>query len=126
MKRLAKIFINEHPEFFDKKNEDEFAIVVDDSLKQRTGKVEAAASHWDHNKKQAVRSHQALALGIGFKSGFLPLCLQICTGKKKRIERKKAFADGRSEVAKAYQKGLDEDKNHDAGPNGQSRPASRH
>ena len=110
---LVRAFIKEHPEHFDSASEDEVAIVVDDSLKARTGKVEAAASHWDHNKKQAVRSHQVLALGLAFARGFLPVCLQICTGEKKRIERckKKGFKDHRSEVAQSYQRALDQDKN---------------
>ena len=109
LKRLAKSFALEHPECFE--DEDACAFVVDDSLKPRTGKVEASASHWDHNKKQAIRSHQVLSLGIAFGRGFIPLFTQICTGSKKRQQRAKKFQDNRSEVAKAYKRGMDQDKN---------------
>ena len=83
IQRLVKEFVAEHPEYFQSGKEDEIAIVVDDSLKQRTGKVEAAASHWDHNKKQAVRSHQIVALGLAFAKGFLPVALQILYRREK-------------------------------------------
>ena len=111
LQRLARSFVRFHSNFFMESDSDRFALVVDDSLKERSGKVEGSASHWDHNKNQAVRSQQVLMLGLAFKQGFVPLLTQICTGKKRRQERSKPFKDGRSEVAKAYRRGIEEDKN---------------
>lgn len=111
LRNMARNFLQKHKGMFSTMSQDEMALVVDDTLIQRSGKVEAAATHWDHNKKQAVRSHQVQGLGLAFSKGFLPLVLQLCTGKKKPIERTKGFKDKRSEVAKSYQRAFEKDKN---------------
>lgn len=93
-------------------HEDEVAAVFDDTLTNRFGKkVEASAKHYDHGIKRSIRSHQVVAAGISFCKGYVPLAAQIVCGEKDRYERTHKFEDGRSEVAKAYDRSLSNSKN---------------
>lgn len=88
------------------------ALVVDCSLKHRSGKVEGASHLFDHVVSKVVRAQKVVTLGLAFPKGFIPLANQFCIGKKKRQNREVSFEDNRSEVAKAYQRGVDETPNN--------------
>ena len=88
------------------------ALVVDCSLRHRSGKVEGSSARYDHVISKVVRAQKVIAIGLAFPKGFIPLANQFCIGKKKRQERKKSFQDGRSEVAKAYHRGVEETPNN--------------
>ena len=101
---LAIAFQREH---LAKYQPEDLALVVDCSKKHRSGKVEGASDLWDHVERRTVRSQKVIALGLAFPKGFLPLANQMCIGKKNCQKRSGKFEDYRSEVARAYQRGID-------------------
>ena len=83
------------------------ALVVDDTLDERSGKkVEGSSLHWDHNKGTTIRGHQYLQLGLSNRFGFLPLIGHIFIGAKKKSKQSKIFLDKRNAVAKSYNDAL--------------------
>ena len=78
------------------------ALVVDDSVKTRTGKSMGGVSwHFDHLTGRSVRGQQVLTLGMATERAFLPLDQDIFISKKQ--VQPQAFEDKRSMAAKRYQ-----------------------
>ena len=91
---------------------EEAAFVVDDTLKHRSGKkMEGCSSHFDHTEGRCVMGQQALVLGHASAKGFIPLEEQIFVSAKNVRVPDKSFDDGRSAVAKDYQRATTMTKN---------------
>ena len=91
--------------------EHEIAFVVDDSIKQRSGKkVEGVSSHFDHTTGRCVMGQQLVQLGLSWSDGYIPVDSQIYIGKKNTHPLNSEFADGRSTVAKDYNAALNKTK----------------
>jgi len=82
------------------------ALVVDDSVKTRTGKKMGGVSrHFDHLTGRSVKGQQILTLGVATETAFLPLDQDIFISKTQ--VQPPVFEDGRSRAAKRYQQGRD-------------------
>lgn len=82
------------------------ALVVDDSVKIRTGKVMGGVSrHFDHLTGRSVRGQQVLTLGMATERTFLPLDQDIFISSKQ--VQPQTFEDKRSIAAKRYQQARD-------------------
>jgi len=95
-------------------NPKNLSFVVDDSLKQRSGKkVEGTSLHHDHNSGRTVQGHQLLELGIVGEGCFVPVDRQIYTGSKNAISKPegKDFTDKRSASSQDMKRAQEEDKN---------------
>jgi len=78
------------------------ALVVDDSVKTRTGKKMGGVSwHFDHLTGRSVRGQQVLTLGMATERAFLPLDQDIFISKKQ--VQPQTFEDKRSIAARRYQ-----------------------
>ena len=78
------------------------ALVVDDSVKMRTGKTMGGVSrHFDHLTGRSVRGQQVLTLGMATERAFLPLDQEIFISKVQ--VQPQAFDDKRSIAARRYQ-----------------------
>ena len=92
-------------------NEPEIAFVVDDSIKQRSGKkVEGVSSHFDHTTGRCVMGQQLVQLGLTWSGGYIPVDSQIYIGNKHTQLLNSEFADGRSAVAKDFDVALNKTK----------------
>ena len=93
----SNIIINDH------NIEGDQAFVLDDSIKQRSGKkMPGVSSHFDHTTGRSVMGQQVLTLGLSTEKGFFPLDSELFISTKKAQELSKPFKDGRSLVAKRY------------------------
>ncbi len=92
--------------------EKETAFVVDDTIKERSGKkVEGTSKHFEHSRGSYVIGHQIIELGLAFRNGFLPLDRQIFIGDKKTHLLNNDFNDSRSSVAQDFKTAVEMDKN---------------
>ncbi|MEI6057237.1 MAG: transposase [Lentisphaerota bacterium] len=93
-------------------NETETAFVIDDTIKERSGrKVEGISSHFEHSHGRYVMGHQMIELGLAFRNGFLPLDRQIFIGDKKAHLLNNGFKDSRSAAAQDFKSAIEMDKN---------------
>lgn len=82
------------------------ALVVDDSVKIRTGKKMGGVSwHFDHLTGRSVRGQQVLTLGLATESTFLPLDQDIYISSKQL--QPQDFKDNRSIAARRYKQARD-------------------
>jgi SRSO17 transposase len=87
------------------------AFILDDSIKQRSGKkMPGVSSHFDHTSGRCVMGQQVLTLGLGCAEGFVPLDSEIFISETKAQGLHQKFLDGRSVVAKRYRVALDQTK----------------
>ncbi len=87
------------------------AFVVDDTIKNRSGKkVEGVSSHFDHTTGKVVKGQQVLQLGLAWADGYFPVDNQIYIGAKNIQGLTSEFKDGRSAVAKDYNVALNKTK----------------
>ena len=87
------------------------AVVVDDSVKRRTGrKMPGVSSHFDHLNGRCVMEQQVLTLGIATEAQFIPIDSELFISRSKVQSPKNNFKDGRSIVAKRYRDGLESTK----------------
>lgn len=89
------------------------AFVVDDTIKQRTGrKVQGTASHFDHTEGRTVRGHQVLQLGVAGTKGFIPVEGQVVMSDANPVDRpkEKPFKDLRSSAAQDMRRSWSESK----------------
>ena len=92
--------------------EKETAFIVDDSIKERSGrKIEGISSHFEHSQGRLVMGHQIIELGLAFKNGFLPLDRQIFIGDKKTHLLNNGFKNSVSPAAQDFKCALEKDKN---------------
>lgn len=83
------------------------AFVVDDTLKQRSGKkIEAASSHFDHTTRRHIKGQQIVQLGLSNEDGFLPVSSHMFVGDKNRAPLSKPFTDNRCDISKSYHRAL--------------------
>lgn len=78
------------------------AFVIDDSLKERSGrKVEGSSIHFDHTTGKTLQGHQVLQLGLAGTKGFVPVDTQIVMSQVNPIDKpeQKGFSDHRSSAA---------------------------
>lgn len=82
------------------------ALVVDDSVKTRTGrKMGGVSRHFDHLTGRSVKGQQVLTLGAATETAFLPLDQDIFISQKQ--VQAAVFKENRSRAAKRYQQGRD-------------------
>ena len=87
------------------------AFVVDDTIKQRSGKkVNGVSSHFDHTLGRCVMGQQIIELGLSSPKGFIPLDRQIFIGKKKVHTLSSEFLDKRCAAARDYDTALNKTK----------------
>lgn len=87
------------------------AFVVDDTIKQRSGKkVDGVSSHFDHTEGRCVMGQQVIELGLSSPKGFIPLNRQIFIGEKNVHPLKSEFTDKRCAAAKDYETALNKTK----------------
>jgi SRSO17 transposase len=87
------------------------AFVLDDSIKQRSGKkMPGVSSHFDHTSGRCVMGQQVLTLGLSCEEGFVPLDSELYISESKAIGLHQPFRDGRSVVAKRYRVALNQTK----------------
>jgi hypothetical protein len=83
------------------------AFIVDDTLKQRSGKkVEAVSSHFDHTTRRHIKGQQVVQLGISSHKGFLPIASHLFVGEKNQVVQSKTFTDNRCDLSKSYHRSL--------------------
>lgn len=83
------------------------AFVVDDTLKQRSGKkMEAVSSHFDHTTRRRVKGRRVVRLGISSEKGFLPVSSHMSIGDKNQTQLSKSFVDSRRDISKSYRRAL--------------------
>jgi hypothetical protein len=93
-------------------DDEDAALVIDDTLKSRRGKqVEGSSSHFDHTTGRHIMGHQMLQLVLSTDKGALPVDQKIYVSNKSIQERKTEFKDRRSAVAKDYESAVADDKN---------------
>jgi len=79
------------------------ALVLDDSIKTRSGKkMEGVSSHFDHVTGRHVMGQQVLTLGLATEESFLPLDSQIFISQVKARELINPYTDQRSVASKRY------------------------
>ena len=90
---------------------DECALVVDDTIKKRSGKkVDGVSTHFEHSEGRCVKGQQVVELGLSTAKGFVPLDRRIFIGEKNVHPLNTEFQDKRCAAARDYSLALSQTK----------------
>lgn len=90
---------------------DECALVVDDTIKKRSGKkVDGVSTYFEHSEGRCVKGQQVVELGLSTVKGFVPLDRRIFIGEKNVHPLNTEFQDKRCAAARDYSLALSQTK----------------